>query len=477
MASDRSSSVIREGSLPAMRGLIANWSLVIGLVISLGLGGWTRGQDSSSSGWKAGAARIDITPTEPLWMAGYASRNKPSEGVAQKLYAKALAIEDDQRTRLVIVTTDLIGIPNKLRAYLEEQVRTRHALPPGGLLLNASHTHCGPELRAERAAGVGVPPEQIERLQQYYARLQENLLQVIDESLTGLQPAQLSYTHGRAGFAMNRRLPTPQGVNNAPFPDGPVDHDVPVLKVTTGKDELRAVLFGYACHNTTLGFYEFCGDYAGYAQEYLEAAHPNAVALFMTGCGGDQNPQPRSQLELAQQHGRALANGVEAALLGPPKPVRGPLRCELQTVQIPFADPPSRGELEKLAKSEFPYDQRRAQALLKELNETGSIHQTYPYLIHGVRWGDDLLLIALAGEVVVDYSLRIKQELGAKRPVWVAGYSNDVFGYVPSLRVLQEGGYEGGGAMRYTIHPGPFAPTVEKQLIEGVHRVVEALHP
>jgi hypothetical protein len=425
--------------------------------------------------WKAGLAKVAITPQDSMWMAGYAARKKPSEGKVQDLFAKALAIEDGAGTRLVIVTTDLIGIPRDLRDWLEAQVQEKYGLPPAGLLLNASHTHCGPELRTARVLSAGLPPERFEQSQKYYNHLREQLRQLIGDALDDLAPAKLSYTHGRAGFAMNRRLPTAKGFNNAPYPDGPVDHEVPVLKITGEKDELRAVLFGYACHNTTLSFFQFCGDYAGYAQQYLEESHPGVTALFLTGCGGDQNPQPRGSLEQAQQHGRALANGVEAALLGPPKPIEGPLRLAMDSVAIEFADPPSREELTRLSQSSDTYDQRRGTALLKELEEKGEIHKTYPYLIHGVRWGDDLLLVALAGEVVVDYSLRLKHELGGQSPVWIAGYSNDVFGYVPSLRVLQEGGYEAGGAMRYSSHPGPFSPTIEKLIVAGVQGVVDKL--
>lgn len=425
--------------------------------------------------WKAGIAKVVITPKESMWMAGYASRKKPSEGHVQELFAKALAIEDSAGTRLVIVTTDLIGIPRDLRDWLADEVKSKYQLPPSGLLLNASHTHCGPELRTARALSAGLPPDRLRQSQKYYEHLREQLRDLVGNAIKDLAPAKLSYTHGRAGFAMNRRLPTEKGYNNAPYPDGPVDHDVPVLRITGDKDQLRGVLFGYACHNTTLSFFQFCGDYAGYAQQFIEEAHPEATALFITGCGGDQNPQPRGKLEQAQQHGRALANGVEASLLGPMKPIRGPLRVALDSVAVEFADPPSREELQRLAESSDTYDQRRGRMLLKELDEKGEIHKTYPYLIHGVSWGEDLLMIALAGEVVVDYSLRLKHELGGPRPVWIAGYSNDVFGYVPSLRVLQEGGYEAGGAMRFTSHPGPFAPTIEKSIIAGVHKVVEQL--
>ena len=89
---------------------------------------------------------------------------------------------------------------------------------------------------------------------------------------------------------------------------------------------MRALVFGYACHNTTLSDYEFCGDYAGFAQQYVEETHPGTTAMFVVGCGADQNPTPRRTMEWAQQHGRALANAVEAALVAKPRLVRGPLR-------------------------------------------------------------------------------------------------------------------------------------------------------
>jgi hypothetical protein len=271
---------------------------------------------------------------------------------------------------------------------------------------------------------------------------------------------------------MNRRLPTEKGYQNSPYPDGPVDHDVPVLRVEGADGKLRAILFGYACHNTTLSFYRWCGDYAGYAQQYLEEAHPGTTALFMMGCGGDQNPYPRGTLELAQQHGRSLATAVEAALLPKPEPVRGPLRVALEEVTLNFVPPSGRDELLKQKESRDKFERRRAELLLKELEKNGRIHSTYAYPVQAIQFGTDLTLVGLAGETVVDYSLRLKKELNGT-PLWVAGYCNDVFGYVPSVRVLKEGGYEGGGAMRYTRLAGPFAPSVEECIINKVHTLVK----
>ncbi len=431
-------------------------------------------------GWKAGVASTAITPAESMWMAGYAARTKPSEGKVHDLHAKALALEDEQGGRLVVVTVDLIGIPRPTRDWLENQVKQRYKINPQVLLLSASHTHSGPVVRESRYSiygntVYGLSPEQIQQSNQYVEDLQQKILELVGQAIENLAPAALGYTHARAGFAMNRRLPSETGFRNSPNPDGPVDHDVPVLRIDGADGKLRAVLFGYACHNTTLSGYEFCGDYAGFAQEYVREAHPQATAMFIAGCGADQNPYPRGgpqTLEYCRQHGRALANGVETALTVKARPITGPIRAALDTVTLEFAEPPSREQLQEQTKSKDKYQSRHAQVLLTELEETGAIRKTYPYLVQVVRFGDGLTMVALAGEVVVDYSLRLKRELPGAA-VWVAAYTNDVFGYIPSVRVLREGGYEAGDAMRYTDLPGPFAPSVEERIIAKVHELVD----
>lgn len=445
--------------------------------VLLCLASWLPYANAAEQQWKAGLASVAITPEESMWMAGYAARKGPSEGKVHDLWAKALALEDEQGGRVVIVTVELIGIPRPTRDWMEKQVEARFKLAPERLLLNASHTHCGPVVRETRYSiygntVYGLSPEQIEQSNRYVEDLQHKLLRLVGEALDHLVPARLGYTHARAGFAMNRRARTESSYQIAPNPDGPVDHDVPVLRIDGPDGKLRVVVFGYACHCTTMSFNMFCGDYAGFAQEYVQQAHPGVTAMFVAGCGADQNPYPRRELEHCQQHGRALANGVETALSIQTRPIGGPIQAFLETVTLEFAEPPSREQLEEQAKSNDRYERKHAEVLLDELKRTGKITKTYPYLVQVLRFGDDLTLVALAGEVVVDYSLRLKAEI-ADSAVWVAGYSNDVFGYVPSLRILQEGGYEGGGAMRYTPLPGPFAPSIEELIVSKVHEMVD----
>jgi neutral ceramidase len=428
--------------------------------------------------WKAGVSSVKITPEGPAWMAGYASRNKPSDGVEHDLFAKSLVIQDAAGETLVMVTLDLISVPGPLRTHIEDKLKQSHGLKPENLLMNCSHTHSGPEIRTTGTALDGLDPERREKAIAYVESLQTRILSSIDAAFIKLAPANISFQKARAGFAMNRRLPSDTGYKNSPNPEGRVDHAVPLLRVEDAEGAITAIVFGYACHNTTLGLYQMNGDYAGYAQHYLEEAHPGTVAMFMMGCGGDQNPYPRRTLDLAKQHGRTLATAVEAGLETPKRAITGSLKMAFATAELEYAEAPTKDELLEQAESTNKYDKRYAERLLQELEE-GTLITSYPAPVQVVRFGDAVLFVALPGETVVDYSLRIKRENRKQGgpDVWVAGYSNDVFAYIPSLRILLEGGYEAGGAMRYmttVVQPGAFAPNVEDLLMDRVNELIKS---
>jgi len=430
---------------------------------------------SESYAWRGAAGSVSITPELPVWMAGYASRDRPSEGKIHDLHAKVLVLEDATGSRLVMVTLDLIGVTPELRSEVERRA-SELGIPAECLLMNASHTHCGPELRGDRLVRFGIDPVYAALSNQYVRETSQKIGELIKATIVRLEPTRLYYSHARAGFAMNRRLPTASGYTNSPNPDGPVDHDVPVLRLENTDKKLLAIVFGYACHNTTLSFNQLCGDYAGFAQEYVESNHDGAVAMFVNGCSADQNPYPRRTLELAQQHGRALANGVETALETKRfREVSGPLRCALENVELRFAPPSTPDEIKLQLKSANRFERFHAEAMTEQLERLGMIPVTYDtFPIQAIQIGKDFTFVAICGEVVVDYALRLKSELQTtpESTIWVAGYSNYVFGYLPSLRVLKEGGYEAGGAMLYTPFPGPFDESVEERVIGKVHELV-----
>lgn len=438
--------------------------------------------------WLVGVAARKITPQGPVWLAGYANRAAPSDGVELDLFAKALLLDDGAGGRVVIVTMDLIGVTAELRAHVETEAGRRFGLKPHELLLNASHTHSGPQVAPdrmllERIFRRAARPEDVAAVNAYHARLRQDLVELVGESLRAPFPARLEFSTARAGFAMNRRRPETDGTySNNPHPAGPVDHDVPALKVSGADGKIRALLFGYACHNTTLGGGRVSGDYAGHAQRELEATYAGATALFLTGCAGDQNPYPRGVMvpgktpeDLAQQHGRALAHAVHAALAARPRPVSGPLRSALGHATLGYEPLPAKELAAYTPEQQTPEVVERARILTARLAR-GERPPPFPCPVQVVRFGGDLTLVALGGEAVVDYSIRLKRELAGPAAVWVAGYTNDVFGYLASRRVLEEGGYEGISAnTRILNHPGRFSYDAEDLVVAKAHELLRGL--
>lgn len=426
---------------------------------------------TAAADFQAGVARVRITPTPPYWLSGYAARTRPADVVLQDLWAKALAIRDADGGRVVLVTTDLIGLPREVSDEVGRQAQNRYQLEPSQLALNCSHTHCGPAVGRNLSVMFDFNAEDERRVAEYTARLTTNLIQVIGDALHDLAPARLAVGHGSVDFAINRRQATTNGFRIGLNTNGPTDHDVPVLRVTAPDGRSRAVLFGYGCHNTTLGgdFYQINGDYAGQAQAELERALPGTTAMFLMLCGGDQNPNPRGTVALAQQHGAALAGEVARVTASKLAPVRPPIRTARENITLDFA-PHTREQLEMEAKGPDRFRQRRARLMLAAYDRGEPVRQT-PYPVQAIRFGNDLTLLTLGGEVVVDYALRSKREFPRENLV-VSGYCNDVMCYIPSRRVLLEGGYEPLDSMIYYGQPGPFAESVEEKIFAAIHDVM-----
>jgi hypothetical protein len=423
---------------------------------------------------KAGVAVKVITPPELMWMAGYASRTKPAEGKVHELYAKALALEDAAGSKLVLVTTDLIGLPRSLAEKVAAEVQQKTGLARERLMLSSSHTHCGPVLRDNLIDMYALSPDEAKKVEAYSDKLRGWLVEIVVAALADLKPARLAHGKGTARFAVNRREPTPKGIINGRNPEGPVDHDVPVLKVESPEGKLRAVVFGYACHNTTLQFYQWCGDYAGFAQAYLEEKYPGTTALYWIGTGGDANPLPRGTVELCRKYGKELGEAVEGVLNGTATPIKGPFAARLAFISLPLDELPAKEKLQADSLSKNHALKTRAARLLKTLEANGKLDDHYPhYPVQVWALGKEVLWISLGGEVVVDYNLRLKKELAGGPAIWITGYANDVMAYIPSARVLKEGGYEADSSMIYYGFPTRWAPAIEDKIVTKVHELVK----
>ncbi|MDO8543379.1 MAG: neutral/alkaline non-lysosomal ceramidase N-terminal domain-containing protein [Opitutaceae bacterium] len=423
--------------------------------------------------WQVGLATVRITPTQPVLMYGYANRTEPHQGVAGDLYAKALALQDPEGNRAVIVTCDLGGVHGDMIDRIATRLGRSHQLPRHAVLYNASHTHAGPWAWVAKEETKGIAKPAVAATREYVVQLEKMLEQVAVDALSKMSPANLSWGLGMAPFVMNRRQFTDKGIILGFNPKGPVDRSVLVLRADDPQGRLRMVLMGVACHCTCTGGknFQINGDYAGYAQAALQAKYPGVQAMFMAGCGGDANPWPRGEIAQAEQHGATLAAEVARVLAEKLTPIRPPLRTALQNVALPLAPPAPRAELEKMTKSSSSWERYIGGRHLALLARGLQPPTSFPMPVALWQFGTDFTLVGLSGEPVNDYVHLIENAIGPTR-LWVAGYCNDVFGYVPTARILAEGGYESRGIDRGDA-VGIFTPQAEKEIVAAVKNLAQ----
>jgi hypothetical protein len=362
---------------------------------------------------------------------------------------------------------DNTGVPASIRNQVAQRL-SKKGIKSERIALCSSHSHTAPCLAGNLPTlfGEPIPPKHQAHIERYTRELIDSLEKVALDALKTRQPGQLFWGQGSAGFAANRRTK-----------GGPVDQDLPILVVTDAKDKVRAILANYACHCTTLGGETnfVCGDWAGYAQEHLEREHPGAIAMIAIGCGADANPEPRGNIELAKRHGAEIESAVNQVLAHTLTPLSGKLECRLKTVELPFDTLPTRDEWEQRAR-QTNYVGYHARVNLAKLDRGEQLAAKLPYMVQTWNFGDDLAMVFLPGEVVVDYSIRLKKEFDSAR-LWVNAYANDVPCYIPSERILKEGGYEGGGAMIYYDKPARLATGIENLIVICLRRETRRIPP
>lgn len=412
-----------------------------------------------------GVAVVDITPDYPIRLNGFGFRREESDGVRQHIFAKALAIGSDADGPAVLITVDTLGIPDAVAERLSDVLQKEAGIRRDRLAVTATHTHTAPMINrlSPTLFGVPIPLEHQSNITLYSDDFFNKLIEVSLAALKDRQPSQLSWGLGQVTFARNRRTK-----------DGPVDHDLPLLAVRDIYGRLRAVYVNYACHCVCLSDNRISGDWAGYAMEQIERQNPKCVALVSVGCGADANPLEGvvgDKWEVADRHGLEIAAEVNRLLQGPLTPVTGPLTTQWERIDLAFAPHPTREEWEQRAELQTAIG-HHARTQLARLDRGEALLTKVSYPIQTWSFGDSLAMVFLPGEVVVDYSKRLKKELDGRR-LWVNAYANACPGYVPSERILTEGGYEGGGAMVYYDLPGPYAPGLEQPIVSAVRKQLD----
>lgn len=427
------------------------------------------------SNWQVGLGRRIITPqNNDVWLGGY-GRKRVAENVIHDLWVKAMALKSSDGKRIVLATTDHMGMSKTVYERIYSKVNQRFKIDRSDFMLTFSHNHCGPCLRDDLIDYYPSDDNQHKAVEKYTDWMENQVLDAIGDALAKWQPAQLLMGEGDCTFAVNRRenpeaaVPAMIG-SGIPF-KGVVDHYVPVLAVKSLKGKLLGVLFGYACHPTTLSINSWCGDYPGFAQINLESSHPGVTVMFFNACGADQNPLPRRTIELCEKYGRMLSDAVEKVLAVPMKPVSPGIHTSFKSADLAYEEMVTREKLVPIAAGNASVQERWAKRMLNLMDRDTIFPTSATYPVQAWKLGKELLMIGIGGESVVDYSLRFKREYG--QGTWVCGYSGYMVAYIPSRRVWEEGGYEGGPHLDEYGHPAwRWRNDIEERIAEKVHQVV-----
>lgn len=450
------------------KGTFMGWGIC--LLLWLGTPATVCFGQSAPPTWKAGVARTSITPRESMWMAGFAARDRPSEGVLNELWAKALVLEDTQGQRAVLVSTDLLGLPKAISDHVKKVLQEKFGLTKAQVLLNSSHTHSGPVLEDALTDIYPLDYTHRAKITQYSRWLEARMVELVGKAIDNLEPASLSSANGVTRFQVNRRNNDANLLTQLTELKGPNDYAVPVIKVLDAKKKIKAIAFAYACHPTVLSGNEWSGDYVSFAQEELEKAYPDATALFFQGAGADQNPLPRRTIPLARQYGRELSAAVQRVVDEEMRPLEPRLTTAYEEIDLALADGPTDEKLNEMTNSSVAYYQRWAKRMLAKKETGEAFAKSAPYPIQVWLLGDQPV-VALGGELLIQYAIKIKQIYGER--TFVFGYSNFVMGYIPSATVLREGGYEGATSQMVYGQPAPWHSSIETTILSGVRDVAK----
>jgi neutral ceramidase len=443
---------------------------VLSLMLAIALG-------AAETTVAVGGAKVDITPELPIRLAGYQSRLAEATRVEAPLSARALAIGSDADGPVVIVTADVIAVSETMSDAVAAAVRAKHpGLTRERIAVCATHQHTGPAIAGTIPFMFSrdLPAEENARIERYAARLQEKLIEVALAALADRRPARLAWAQGTAEFAVNRRLIVDgKHTGYKATPGGPVDHALPVLRAVDAQGVVRAVLVNYACHCTTLkgGDNYVHPDWAGEAAKRIEGRHAGAVALVAIGCGADADPQPRG-LPAVATNGGAVADEVARVMAGEMRALGRVTHAAFRRIELPLGRVVPRAELEArlTGKANVAY---AAAQFLRQLDAGKPLPSIVPYPVQAWAFDGDFAMVFLGGEVVAEYALRLKRELGVSR-LWVNAYANHVPCYIPSRQVLKEGGYEAEAAMDYYGWPTRLAEDTEDRIVRTVHDLLPA---
>lgn len=372
--------------------------------------------------FRAGTARRDVTPAEPVPMWGYGDRHdKLSTGVDDPLYADALVIDAGGK-KLAIVGLDLGRAPadpslERIRARIRKEAGIEYSF------IGGSHTHHGPvlEFKDEEGKGKG----KFDAALRYYRRMEDAIAEAVIEANSRLEPARVAAGSVRLEkFNRNR---------HSKLEPKPSDRDLTLLRVDRMDGRPLAVLVNWAAHPTTIPSSEmrFSADYVGALKSELSRA-TGAAAVFLQGAAGDQATN-RAGLGTTE-YGAALA--AEAAKLARSLTPAAVEKPALEWREERFRFPPRVDLKNPIVSMMFE------QAFFKELvrNYQDAYADGVQPLLSVALLNGEIAMVAASGEFFSSHAVRLKERARLKHLFFI-GYCNGYHQYFPTIEAAAEGGY------------------------------------
>lgn len=375
---------------------------------------------------EAGAGSVDITPAEPVVLAGSPTPSK-SSSVGTHLHVKALVLSGGGQ-KIAIVTLDTLKFPMEHVVRARQQIERTTGIPASNVIICASHTHYGP-------------------LWSYYKdQLITPIAEAVAAAARDLAPCRLGTARGRAegvsecrrvikgDQAWNRWQLSREEADKYPA-EGPTDPEFDLLAVIGRDGRYKAVVYNFACHAANTRAPVVSADYPGDVQLLVQKHLGYEVpTLFLTGACGDVNPIYSAKPEL---FGQKLGAEI-IRCLGQFQPVARPsLSIESRELQMPGRERPEFKEAE-IARN-WPAQLEHYRKTFNEMKQREK--KSYPCVLTGIRIGDDLAIVTNPVELFCEIGVSIKKHSPFKHTM-VAEQTNGALGYVPTAKAFERGSYE-----------------------------------
>ena len=420
---------------------------------------------------KAGIAKIDITPTENLYLGGYADSGRigPSDGIYGKIYIRALVLDDDIN-RIVFIEADIVSLSPEEYVIVEKLISSQTGIPFQNIMLGCVHNHSAPY------------PDERNENSNWSKQLNNKFISVVKNAIADLEPVKIGGGTGKSNIGMNRRKKMEDTTSYISFdennasqsygkyktdkpvkihemegvcrlgnnPNGAIDDEVGILRIDKISGKHKAVLVNYACHATSLGCRnnKISPEWNGHMLEYIEKELPGITGIFVQGAAGDINPRfvggldgYADNLEKTKELGYEIGKVVVKAFsdITVYQPVEAQIKLAHKDITCP----------------------RKYDAVVENFRNTTIDVPATAIKIDQFTW------VTFPGELFHEIGQKIKTITHSHYP-FIVGYCNGDVGYLPTQQAYSEGGYEPWAAQ--------FDPVTEKIFMKGIEKLLLMLN-